>query len=435
MNLTEDQVISLAPDASSVKSGKELANHLKWVLLQQSEAAIWGHCQGSGKEPYKTAVDITNIAFKCSCPSRKFPCKHGLGILLLYAKQASQFKHNTPPQWVNEWISRRAAAVEINPAQEKKQVNTETQARRAEQRLKKVQEGVEEIQVWIKDVIRNGLLVFREKSPAIWKNMHARMIDAQAPGIAGMLYEFGEINYFAESWGRAVMKNFTDIYMLAKAFENIALQPADLQDEIRSRIGWNVSQQDLKNTGTPIRDKWLVLGKELSIENDLQTERCWLLGSRTNKYAVILSFAVNGNNSGSGLITGTSIDAELIYYPGSKQLRALLKEIHGTSQIINSGGYTDISDMLKDRTAFLKENPWIRRHPALIKNVCAEYANGSVHIKDINHHILPVRQNNKSMWNLLAISGGLEIDVFGIVQEEQFFVISCFSGQQFNRLQ
>ena len=46
LNLTEEQIIQLAPDAASVKAGKGLATRAKWVLLEHSDRAIWGHCQG-----------------------------------------------------------------------------------------------------------------------------------------------------------------------------------------------------------------------------------------------------------------------------------------------------------------------------------------------------------------------------------------------------
>ena len=75
LNLTEEQIIQLAPDAASVKAGKGLAVPSvkagkglavpgKWVLLACSERAVWGHCQGSGKNPYQTAIDLNDIAFK-----------------------------------------------------------------------------------------------------------------------------------------------------------------------------------------------------------------------------------------------------------------------------------------------------------------------------------------------------------------------------------
>lgn len=114
LNLTEEQIIQLAPDAASVKAGKGLASPGKWVLLACSERAVWGHCQGSGKNPYQTAIDLNDIAFKCSCPSRKFPCKHGLGLLLLFASKPELFEQAEEPDWVATWLSKRGVKAEKN---------------------------------------------------------------------------------------------------------------------------------------------------------------------------------------------------------------------------------------------------------------------------------------------------------------------------------
>ena len=62
--------------------------------------------------PYQTIVDLTNIAFKCSCPSHKFPCKHALGLLLLYARSESAFAQEDEPEWVTSWIDKRAETAE-----------------------------------------------------------------------------------------------------------------------------------------------------------------------------------------------------------------------------------------------------------------------------------------------------------------------------------
>src|ERR1700761_6609871 len=112
MKLTEDQIFALAPDEASKKAGRDLATPAKWVSKGINELALWGECQGSGSKPYQTQIDLINIAFKCSCPSRKFPCKHGLGLLLLYARQHQSFTSNEQPAWVAEWISRRAVTEE-----------------------------------------------------------------------------------------------------------------------------------------------------------------------------------------------------------------------------------------------------------------------------------------------------------------------------------
>src|SRR4029453_19602287 len=105
--LTADQILALAPDSASAKAGQGLASPRKWVALGWSERAAWGECQGSAREPYRTQIDLDEPAFRCSCPSRKFPCKHGLGLFLLLASEPSAFDQGAPPPWVAEWLNRR----------------------------------------------------------------------------------------------------------------------------------------------------------------------------------------------------------------------------------------------------------------------------------------------------------------------------------------
>ena len=89
---TPEQIVALAPDAGSVKAGRELATARKWVSLGRSEQAVWGECQGSGAKPYQTKIDLSEPAFQCSCPSRKFPCKHALGLLLPAGRPAGRLQ-------------------------------------------------------------------------------------------------------------------------------------------------------------------------------------------------------------------------------------------------------------------------------------------------------------------------------------------------------
>src|SRR5215471_6911736 len=117
----------------------DLARAGKWVTKGVNELALWGECQGSGSKPYQTQVDLANIAFKCSCPSRKFPCKHGLGLLLLYARQPKEFNLVSSPDWVTEWITKRSERLD-KPAEKKdKPVDEAAQAKRQQARQQKVE--------------------------------------------------------------------------------------------------------------------------------------------------------------------------------------------------------------------------------------------------------------------------------------------------------
>src|SRR3954452_8153695 len=118
-----EQVLALAPDPSSAKSGKDLSAARKWKTLGVSDALAWGEIQGSGKNPYQTCIDLSEPAFKCTCPSRKFPCKHGLGLFLILAQQPAAFPGGAPPAWVADWLATRSKKAEdkAKKAEEKQQ--------------------------------------------------------------------------------------------------------------------------------------------------------------------------------------------------------------------------------------------------------------------------------------------------------------------------
>ena len=202
LNLTEEQIIQLAPDAASVKAGKGLAVPGKWVLLACSERAVWGHCQGSGKNPYQTAIDLNDIAFKCSCPSRKFPCKHGLGLLLLFAAQADLFEKAEEPEWVTAWLAKRGEKAEKKEqkARNEKPVDAVAQAKRLEKRHQNVLNGIEDLETWMKDLVRNGLVNVPERADSLFENMARRMVDAHAQGLAGRLRAIEEISFLGDEW-------------------------------------------------------------------------------------------------------------------------------------------------------------------------------------------------------------------------------------------
>ncbi len=114
MIFTVEQIIQSAPDIASLKAGKDLAVTDKWLNLFFNNRVIWGEAKGSGNENYRTQIDITgqpadfsSVYIKCTCPSRKFPCKHGLGLLFLYSENPMSFvENNNEPIWVkNGWIS------------------------------------------------------------------------------------------------------------------------------------------------------------------------------------------------------------------------------------------------------------------------------------------------------------------------------------------
>ena len=79
-----EQVEAIAPTPAALSAARPLTTVAKWGGLGADERAVWGSCRGSGAEPYDTMVDHVGVASRCTCPSRRHPCKHVLALLLLW---------------------------------------------------------------------------------------------------------------------------------------------------------------------------------------------------------------------------------------------------------------------------------------------------------------------------------------------------------------
>jgi uncharacterized Zn finger protein len=332
--LTDEQVTQLAPDAASLKAGKDLSRETKWLNFQANERSIWGEMQGSGSNPYRTQIDTAGMAFKCSCPSRKFPCKHGLGLLFLYAQKAADFKAPDEPAWVSEWMNKRtekAATKAAEPADttpDKADKAEKDKAKRDYERLLKVQNGAAELELWLKDLVRTGILSLPEKGNAFFEKTAARMIDAQAKGLANMVNKLSDLNYYnGTKWQQAALDQICDIFTLLEAFKNIENLPPAQQTDIRTMVGWNQSAKDLMDDSTAemLQDEWLVAARITTQEDDITVQRNWLYGCNTQRWAFILNFAHKTQPMQTQFMAGLVLKANLLYFPSNMPFRAIVK--------------------------------------------------------------------------------------------------------------
>jgi hypothetical protein len=92
------QVAALATDPGSLRGARGVAGPGHWPASGLTGDVLWGLCRGSGRSPYQVCVDLSGPAYRCSCPSRKFPCKHALGLLLCWS--TSGVGGDEPPAFV-----------------------------------------------------------------------------------------------------------------------------------------------------------------------------------------------------------------------------------------------------------------------------------------------------------------------------------------------
>lgn len=101
LTLTEDTIQRVAPDSDAVQAARGLLKKNSFLDPGISGDQTWllARCKGSGKNPYEVSADLADPGSptcRCNCPSRKFPCKHGLGLLLLYVQSPDKFTEREP---------------------------------------------------------------------------------------------------------------------------------------------------------------------------------------------------------------------------------------------------------------------------------------------------------------------------------------------------
>ncbi len=427
---TAEQILSLAVDAAVAKDGKALAAPRKWAMLAQGGEAVWGEIKGSAKTPYQAQIDLTGPAFKCSCPSHKRPCKHTLGLFLLFESQPAAFKPSPQPDWVKEYLANRARRAQKTIEKAKPVANAAAQTERTAERMAKVTSGLADLELWLRDIVRQGLATLPEQPQKFWRDMAARMVDAQAPGVARMITDLSGIPAAGEGWQERLLEKLGRLYLLGESFKRLESLPPDTQADVRTLIGWIQNASEL--AGAPgLTDQWAVVGKRATIEESLRMQRTWLWGERTNRAALLVDFAVSGQPFETNLIPGTSLETEIVFFPSAYPLRAYVRQNALAAPLKQLPGYANIDEAIRAYAAALACNPWLEPFPLTLQNVIPmQTASGWV-VRDTANHILPLSPRFEKNWPLLALSGGHPVAVFGEWDGEVLLPLGVWAEERF----
>lgn len=425
--------MAMAPDDAAKKAGLSLASLTKWVAKGASDTALWGLCQGSGSKPYQTQVDLSDFAAKCSCPSRKFPCKHGLGLLLLYARQQAIFTDTSTPEWVTEWLQKRNDRQEKKTEKASKPVDETTRQKRQDARHQKVTDGIDELLRWTRDLLHNGLVQLPEKGPAFIDNMSRRMIDAQAPGLAGLLKELSDINFYREGWPSEALDQLARIYMAAKGYQNIDSLPEDLQQDIRTLVGYPQSQDALKAM-PGLRDQWFVLARETTKEDQLTVERNWLYGLQSQRYALVLQFFVRNQQPSFSALPGMLLDAELVYYASATPQRAIVKMQYGSKDRGAIHGLPNWLSVLQAQATMQSRQPFTTQYPFIVQSLRAVRQADQWFLQDEEGQRMQLTTPFTGLWKWLSLSGGMPLQTAVIGKGNTYRLLGAWSNNDYKLL-
>jgi hypothetical protein len=412
-----ERLTTLSSDAATLRDGQKLAIEKRWSNLGGAAPLLWGECQGSAKTPYRTCLDFDNVGTKCTCPSRKFPCKHAMALALLAADKPELFSEASPPEWVATWQVNRAAHQQRSPKAETTAPDPAAQAQRADAREQKVRAGMQELRLWLQDLIRSGLTDDRVRTYEFWDGIAARMVDAQASGVGRRLRALAGIPMTGKpNWAERLLHEVSSLYLLADAYSRIDSLPEATQADIRTFAGYTWKQDELL-TGPAMTDVWRVMGQTLELDERLVARRVWLHGEQSGRKALLLDFAFGAPKFDDNFTTGTAFRGALVFYPGAYPLRAILKQRLASVVDMRSPltGF-DLPDIVSAMNAYaeaLAANPWVGRLPLGFSSVTPYRAEDRFFLRDSDGHTLPVRARNAHPGIFAAASGNQPIPVYG----------------------
>ncbi|MDA0566772.1 SWIM zinc finger domain-containing protein [Streptomonospora sp. S1-112] len=405
---TPDDVWALAPDASSRKAAVKTAKPASWALRgfragdSGGGLAVWGECSGSGSKPYQVVVDLAAApASRCSCPSRKFPCKHALALLYLWSENTVD--PGDPPEWAAEWLARREAARERPAAEPAAPADPEAAARRLERREERVAEGLAELELWLRDQVESGLAGAPGMGYGELDSVAARLVDAQAGRLADHVRGLSGVTSLPD-WPARLLTEYSLLRLLTAAYQRREHLPEPMRATVRARVGLP-SSPDLS---APVRDTWHVLGRCDFPAGQVRGRRIWLRGATTGRTAMMVSFAPQGQVPETPVRVGTAVDADLAFHPAES--RAVLVALHGDSAAEPPGTGADTA--LADWSAALAADPWCTAWPVVVAD--AEFVRGTPWLlADPTGAALPLRQDCCPPLTAAAVSGGAPVTVAG----------------------
>lgn len=366
MQLDYTIVQGLAPDSSSLSAAQKLATQSSWVSLHRTGTLLWGEAKGSGKHPYLVGADLSTeagIGSKCSCPSRKFPCKHALGLMFLYVKSPELFSELEAPEKLTSWQEGRTEHVkekEVKAAQPPTAKQLADKEKRRLAREKKMTDGLESLQVWLGDLIRTGLLEAKTRSYKDWDTQAARMNDAQLSGLALPISRISEVIHDAE----VLTAHLGKLYLMTQAWQHRKQLSPEEQEDLNTALGIPLDKSKLiphKQT------KWQVIAIEQVKETRLTVRSTWLLGA-DKEIALLLDFAAQGKSFSDSYAMGQWYEGKLSYALSAFPLRAIFEEATLTSPMAQPRGLSlqEFPDYL---ARALAAHPWLERIGVLLSPV------------------------------------------------------------------
>jgi hypothetical protein len=371
------------------------------------------------------SIDLGGPAYRCSCPSRKLPCKHALALLLLWVRGGGSVADTErPPDFAGDWAAERAEEA-ARPARSTGPADPEARTRRQAERVATMSAGMADFGLWLADVVRGGTVQARRQPWSWWDTAAARLVDAQLPGLADRVRSAGSEVNRREDWADHLLVELGRWWCAVTAWQRWDALDVRTRADLRTYVGWAQPTEEVR-AGETVTDAWLVLGAHRSDDGRLLQQRTWLHGRGSGLTVQLLDFAAGGAPLPLSHLAGSVLEATLALYPGSRPRRALVvgEPTVATEPAPVPGGGS-LADALLDLADAWAGNPWGARVPAVLADAALLPLPGGDHaqVVDGSGAALPLLVG-ADPWPALALTGGLPSLLVGELEPTGFRLLS-----------
>ncbi|MCM3005463.1 SWIM zinc finger family protein [Priestia koreensis] len=426
-SLTEAYINSLAPNANAIKNGWGLVKKGKFQKLAQTsdETLLFGECAGSGKTPYYTSADFMNEespVFRCTCPSRQFPCKHSLGLLYSFLEKGP-FPEEEAPQDV---IEKRAKIEKRNETKKEKATTPRKINKSAlKKKLEAQQKGLDILDVLIQRITRSGIAAVDAKLLKEIEQTAKELGNYYLKELQQTLREFTYIwkeKVDEQTLYNEAFSQLTSLYTVCKKGKkhlSERLQREDLHPDtttsIEEKLGHAWQLSELRECSRTERDAELL---QLSFSCRLQTARkeyidegIWVsLNEKqlyyTKNYRPVRAAKMMKAEDSISAVLQTN---ELVIYPGEGNLRVRfddyqLREVKKDDwNKLELMAETDFAMVIKKVKQQLKD-PLHNKHPlSLLHYKQMGVVNGTWNIEDENGQRITLSHGEHASLNTLSL--------------------------------
>lgn len=272
--------------------------------------------------------------------------------------------------------------------------------------------GAMELRQWLLDTMQLGLAERYDQAPAYWQSLAARLVDAQAGGLANRIRKLGD-SFTQPDWQDQVLNQIGELYLITEAFRHVETLLPALQDDMWALAGVGIPKKTLL-LQQGLWDNWAILGQKVSLETRLDTRRTWLYSAEHQRFCLLLEFAVGKRDFEFRGKVGQAVETEMVFYPGAYPLRAWHQpSVQFHPSFTPPLQYRSHTEMLDAYSKALAKNPFLQQFPVLYHSVVPLAQKDHWFLMDSAHKMLPLDKRFRQNWKLLAASGGEALPVFG----------------------